>query len=241
MIKKTVLLLFFITLSVYSQNYAVTYNLEQVAKNIMLKTNIKTYLNGNGNYSLYVEDFRNSSEVSSGASEMIKISTENNPTYYKELKKNITIYNDHVKFNFFNIKDSIGLFNWKIEQETKKILNYNCQKASLNFRGRDFVVYFTSDIKVSDGPLKFTGLPGLILEVISDDAVASFHYVAQSIRLDDVKAEIKNIYGYKKVITYNEFAEIYKKKYKESLTKIVNTQGETRPMSKGFMEKMIYN
>lgn len=241
MFKKALILFYFISINCQSQNYAVVYDLEQVEKITMLKSNIKTYLNGNQNFSVYVEDWQNSYDTGNSNDIVIKMPFNENPTYYKDIRKNTTIYNDDIKFNFFNIKDSIGAFNWKIEMETKKILNYNCQKASLNFRGRDFVVYFTSDISASNGPLKFTGLPGLILEVISNDAVASFHYVAQSIKLSDSKTEVKNIYADKKVITYDEFAEIYRKKYKESLTKIVNTQGETRPLSKGFMEKMIYN
>lgn len=210
--KEILLILLLITIKVNSQSYSVTYNLEQVAKNINLKTNIKTYLKGNGNNSVYVEDFRNSFETSQDESNVLKMPTENNPTYYKDLKKNITIYNDHIRFNFFNILDTVGKFDWKIEEETKKISNYNCQKASITFRGRDFTVYFTTDISVSDGPLKFTGLPGLILEIISNDSVASFHYLVEKIEFSDLDIEIKNIYLDKQIITYDEYLKMYKKK-----------------------------
>jgi GLPGLI family protein len=235
------LLAFFVSLAVNSQNYEVTYNMKQVAKNIDLTTNIKTYLSGNGEKSLYVEDFRNSYQENNSSNDIINLPTENNPTYFKDLKNKIVIYNDHIRFNFFNIIDSIGTLDWKIEAEKKEILGYSCQKATLNFRGRSFIVYFSQKISTSDGPLKFSGLPGLILEVFSDDSVASFHYLAESIKFPKDKIEIKNVYEGKKTITYSEYLQKYEEKYKESLTRIINEQGETRPMSRGFMEVLINN
>lgn len=231
------LLFLIISLNCASQNYEVVYNLEQVAKNINLTTNIKTYLKGDSTNSIYVEDFRNAFQESSIS--FMNIPIENNPTYYKNLLQNAVTYSDHIRFKFFNILDDNLEFNWNIESETKEILGYNCQKATLHFRGRDFTVFFTVSIAISNGPYKFSGLPGLILEVISDDSVASFHYLVQSIDLSPLAKEIKNIYSNKEIITYQEFVQNYNKKYQESLTKIINEQGEKRPMSKGFMEVMV--
>lgn len=42
---------------------------------------------------------------------------------------------------------------------------FNCTKATVAFRGREFIAWFTSEIPVTYGPWKFHGLPGLILEV----------------------------------------------------------------------------
>ena len=237
--KKILLLIILFTLEASALDYEVVYSMEQVAKNINLKTNIKTYLKGNGQTSIYVEDFRNSYQEGDANLGLINLPTENNPTYFKELKIQTVTYNDHIRFNFFNIVDNIGKLNWKIESETKEILGYQCQKASLHFRGRDFIVYFSPEIGITDGPLKFFGLPGLILEVVSDDTVASFHYLAKSISFPKEKLEIKNIYTDKKKIQYAEYIKLYEEKYKESLTRIVNDEGETRPMAKGFMEVYI--
>lgn len=240
--KKTILLITILFICRASaQNYEVVYTLEMLAKNINLTTNIKTFLRGDGKTSIYVEDFRNSYEQDVENLGLIKIPTENNPTYIKELKSGTVTYNDHIRFNFFNIVDSISKFDWKMESEVKEILGYKCQKARVHFRGRDFVVYFSQEISTIDGPLKFYGFPGLILEVISDDAIASFHYLAQSISFPKGKLEIKNIYADKRKIQYVEYVKLYEEKYKESLTRIVNDEGETRPMPKGFMEVYIKN
>lgn len=63
------------------------------------------------------------------------------------------------------VKEPMGCVKWEVLPETKTILNYTCQKATATFRGRSYTAWFTVDIAVEYGPWKFTGLPGLILEV----------------------------------------------------------------------------
>jgi GLPGLI family protein len=65
---------------------------------------------------------------------------------------------------FLYTEDSFK-FNWKILPDTKKYLNYSCQKATTTFRGRAYEAWFTFEIPISEGPYKFTGLPGLILQI----------------------------------------------------------------------------
>ena len=69
--------------------------------------------------------------------------------------------------------------------------------------------------------------------------VPSFHYLAESIKLTDKKVDTENIFANKNLITYKEFLKIYKTKYDESLSRVINESGETRPMSKGFMEVFV--
>ena len=56
-------------------------------------------------------------------------------------------------------------FNWKILPETVKIGDYKTQKAEMNYGGRTWNAWFTTDIPLQDGPYKFSGLPGLIVKV----------------------------------------------------------------------------
>ena len=56
-------------------------------------------------------------------------------------------------------------FNWKILPETVKIGDYKTQKAQMNYGGRTWDAWFTTDIPVQDGPYKFSGLPGLIVKI----------------------------------------------------------------------------
>lgn len=70
-------------------------------------------------------------------------------------------------------------FNWKLEEGSKKILNYNCNKATINYAGRTYTAWYTKDIPFSNGPYKFEGLPGMILEI--HDTNNDFHFEAVGI------------------------------------------------------------
>jgi GLPGLI family protein len=73
----------------------------------------------------------------------------------------------------FLYSDYYCRFDWELHPDKKTILGYSAQKATTAFRGRTWEVWFAIDIPISDGPWKFCGLSGLILEV-SD---AQKHYV----------------------------------------------------------------
>ncbi len=63
---------------------------------------------------------------------------------------------------------------WKIESDKKKIDKFEVQKATIEFGGRQWTAWFTPDIPFQDGPYKFSGLPGLILEI--EDATKTHIY-----------------------------------------------------------------
>lgn len=54
---------------------------------------------------------------------------------------------------------------WTISDEVKKHGKYNVQKATTRFGNRDWIAWFSKDLSVFDGPYKFKGLPGLIVEM----------------------------------------------------------------------------
>lgn len=54
---------------------------------------------------------------------------------------------------------------WKILPEKQKIGEYNAQKATTTYGGRDWIACFSTDIPFQDGPYKFYGLPGLIVKL----------------------------------------------------------------------------
>lgn len=54
---------------------------------------------------------------------------------------------------------------WKILPEKQKIGEYNAQKATTTYGGREWTAWFSTDIPFQDGPYKFYGLPGLIVKL----------------------------------------------------------------------------
>ncbi|PKP14952.1 MAG: hypothetical protein CVU07_12255, partial [Bacteroidetes bacterium HGW-Bacteroidetes-23] len=77
---------------------------------------------------------------------------------------------------------------WKLEAETKTISNYLCTKASVKFRGRNYIAWFSSDIPTNVGPWKFNNLPGAILQVY--DESMKFSWIANKIIINGQERKI---------------------------------------------------
>ncbi len=75
------------------------------------------------------------------------------------------------------VKEKIKTPQWKIFSEQKHIGKFMCTKAKTNFRGRDYTVWFTEDIKTHFGPWKLGGLPGLILEASDESGNYSYFLI----------------------------------------------------------------
>ncbi len=107
---------------------------------------------------------------------------------------------------------SFPKIEWSLFNETKKIDNYNCYKATTvkEVIGRKGIIktpveaWYTTDLDIPFGPLGYYGLPGLILEL----TVGKEKYVANKIELNlknktDVNEPLKG-----KRVTKKEFYEI---------------------------------
>lgn len=85
--------------------------------------------------------------------------------------KRIRNSNENINYEFmvnyfaYRTKDNL---HWNLENETKKSGEYSLQKATTDFGGRHWVAWFCKDINISEGPYKFSGLPGLIFELQDD-------------------------------------------------------------------------
>ena len=66
---------------------------------------------------------------------------------------------------------------WEISDVTEKQNGYSAQKAVANFGGRVWTAWFTKEINISDGPYKFSGLPGLIVKLEDDKGDYKFDLV----------------------------------------------------------------
>lgn len=75
-------------------------------------------------------------------------------------------------------EEPLPKFNWELIAEYKEILGYPVQKAICSYRGRKYIAWFSKEIPFSDGPWKFWGLPGLILEVSDTEQQFTFSSVA---------------------------------------------------------------
>lgn len=76
----------------------------------------------------------------------------------------------------YTVDQDFPVFEWTIEKETKEIGGYTAQMATTQFKGRNYKVWFTSELPFQSGPWKFHGLPGLILEVSDSKEEVFFKY-----------------------------------------------------------------
>lgn len=107
--------------------------------------------------------FANSTDYSKFSDEYIKVDHS---------KNKIEMIKDIHKKNFL-VTDELN-YTWNITNETKKIKNFTCYKATTTFRGNNFEAWFTPDIPINAGPWKWYGLPGLIVEATDADKSVVF-------------------------------------------------------------------
>ena len=96
----------------------------------------------------------------------------------KDQKIYYTLKIPQVAQDWFYYEQPLRISDWDIQPETKDIKGYKAQKAITRFAGRDHVAWFTSEIPISEGPYKFNGLPGLILEIADTENEWNFDFIS---------------------------------------------------------------
>lgn len=163
-----------------------------------------------------VNDFLTNSEKIR-SSQIIKNILDEKKFYIKD--------NSFTKDVLFTL-DNYQKIDWNIIQKDEEIiLGYKCHKALGKFRGRDFIAYFTTDLPVDLGPLKFRGLPGVILKVSDKDNL--FTYEAAKIVLNfpqkiDINSKLLFSFPEEKssYIDYKEYINIENNYLKDIKSKV---------------------
>ncbi|MCU7615797.1 GLPGLI family protein [Chryseobacterium sp. PBS4-4] len=180
--------IFMINNHIYSQKYKVIYELTyrtDSTKNVVSRKNILLQINDNiskfYSYDFYKRDSIYNENIKLGK-EAYKSMFDSNFFIIND-KKNSTItkfYNFPPNSNIYKLTEIKNKFNWKILKETKKIGKYQCQKATLTYKGRDWIAWFTSDVSLNFGPYLFDGLPGAILYL--EDSKQNYLFEFKSIK-----------------------------------------------------------
>jgi GLPGLI family protein len=91
--------------------------------------------------------------------------------YYKQMSTQKMLRLAALEDEMFIVNDVLPKIEWKIEKETQKIGEYDCQKATAVFKGTQIVAWFSTSIAVNDGPIILSGLPGLIIKASINNMV----------------------------------------------------------------------
>jgi GLPGLI family protein len=74
-----------------------------------------------------------------------------------------------LKKKTFFVSDSLHPMRWAISAEERMVDSLRCIKASCQFRGREYIAWFSPDLPLPLGPWKMGGLPGLIVDLHDSD------------------------------------------------------------------------
>lgn len=131
----------------------------------------------------------------------------------KHRSENKLFFTRTISRDQFYYTQEMNQFEWEILPEKKKIKDFEVQKAKTSFAGRDYIAWFTSEIPISDGPYKFSDLPGLILELEDTQQ----HYVFEFFGLEKLSPKLTYKINLKQYAETNK-TELYKvwKRYMEN-------------------------
>lgn len=151
-------------------------------------------------------------KMSSGnANVMIKMAEPEHIVFTDLVNKKQMEQREFMTRNFL-IEDDINQ-QWKITGKQKVILDFPCQEAIIEKDSITYSAWFTPAIPVSAGPGNYSGLPGLILAVESEDGSRITH----AITVDFEQLEKKQFKkpGKGKKVSREEFEQIVEEKMKE--------------------------
>lgn len=118
---------------------------------------------------------------------------------------------DRLLINNYMYKDSLSDMKWNLFSDTMTVLGYLCSKATTTFRGRAYSVWFTNEIPVPYGPMKFGGLPGLIISLKEDKG--NFEFYCHSIEFLKTKIPIQYDEG--------KYNHIYRKEHRQLVINMI--------------------
>ncbi len=177
--KNITIIINFFVLFMFSQNN--TYQVNYIYDNIGLNETNEIVLVFNNKESLSVikeqpsGNALNVDDDEETISFKIKLSDSKGKMYYYNAEESVFIFRDFLleeeKKKAYLINEPKPEFKWILSNETKQINTYLANKAFTSFRGRDYEVWYTTEISNKFGPWKFNGLPGLILEIKSKDNI----------------------------------------------------------------------
>lgn len=99
---------------------------------------------------------------------------------YKNYPEGKITYTNKVLPTFFFYEEDFDVFRWALKDGGEQVGNYNTRMAALNYGGRVWTAWYTTEVPLSEGPYKFRGLPGLIVKIADNKG----HYVFELVSIE---------------------------------------------------------
>lgn len=105
-------------------------------------------------------------------------------TIYKNYPAEKLTHTEKICMDWFRYEEDMPIFEWELTDSVTNLLGYECKGARCNFRGREWLVFYTEDIPLSEGPWKFYGLPGLIMKASDKNGHYTFECIGIKSKAD---------------------------------------------------------
>lgn len=196
------------------------------------------YLYTDGETSIYEQDLKSAEPLRKRETD------ENTVTVLPNIKYNAQIKTDHTqkqtyffgqlrKNDFYLIEDNYISHNWKLSRESKVIAGYKCHKATREFRGRKWIVWYAPELNFSAGPWKLYGLPGLILE--AHDETRRYTFLAEKITFEKSDILDKDFTSFRneklKNATLKDFLNMQESSREAAFSRLSNNRGSVQRTS----------
>lgn len=147
-------------------------------------------------------------------------------TYYikKHNSKNDVTTFDLIGGKNFYYNENFPKDRWILKEGTRIIEGFKCYNAEITIFGRNFIAWYTPEIPFQDGPYKFSGLPGLIVELYDSENMYKFKLVEYNPN-DHQFISIPELRKYKMSKTDKLTFIKAKENYQENLAEIAKSMG----------------
>jgi GLPGLI family protein len=174
--KKIINCILFLSFSCLLINAQETINTIKVEYDLILNTDFPVQKKGELiisnklNQSIFYEVLENKENkiIEEDGKIRVIVSDKNVRFNHTDFNKNILISSESASNDEFNVTEPIPSFQWKLQDSTKIIGNFECKLATSSFRGRNYFAWYTENYPLKFGPWKFNGLPGLIVNAYDD-------------------------------------------------------------------------
>lgn len=140
----------------------------------------------------YKEDFIRIDSLNKNSNDKIQASL---PNGFNILVKRKTGQQVNKNYSFIDGKyyvfETFDKMAWTLKDKKKSVGNYTAQLAESDYGGRHWYAWFVKEIPLFEGPYKFNGLPGMIIEVY--DIQHNFNFTLVSLSNLNESPDTQNI------------------------------------------------
>jgi GLPGLI family protein len=204
--------LLFFNLSISQNNYQVKYKMTTLFDGLKNYDAKLTFSEQKScfEYKLSIKDTATIEREDENGNIKLTIPNKNQQTIFINYKDKKITELKSLKSEYL-VEDTLSVPKWNITDEIKNVNNYQCQKATTFFKGREYEVWYAIEYPTIFGPWKLNGLPGLI--IFAQDKKSEVFFEAIEIKkTDENTCQMDNSI---KHISKNDFDLIIKNRQKD--------------------------